>query len=191
MGVCTLVCRLIPLLWLGMVPLCSLRPGLLYYASAQWPATHTHKHTPQFSTPLLYPSLPPALAFNSQDKGSWCLACWDLIAKPTSPSKSQALSTSVPLLTETCFWLHCSPACVFFSSSSWKERKTFLSLCRFLMPLQCLFSRVWTYISLSVEQRPSHAFWFLALRWFNIHQPTRFILVQTKNLNLSLKQTQK
>lgn len=69
----SVVCSLIPLLWLGVVPPCSLRHSLLYYASAQWPATPTHTYT--------HTSLPPALAFSSQDKGSWRLACRDLIAK--------------------------------------------------------------------------------------------------------------
>lgn len=36
--------------------------------------THTHTHTTSTHTPSI-------LAFSSQDKSSWCLACWDLIGK--------------------------------------------------------------------------------------------------------------
>lgn len=121
----SLVCSLVPLLWLGMVP--PVVPGpALYYASARWPATPAHTYH-SFLPPSCTLHCPSALAFSSEDKGSWRLACRDLIAEAhfTLPKPGLIhLSTPAPLLTETCFCLRRSPACVFFSSSSWIERKS-------------------------------------------------------------------
>lgn len=111
--------------WHGAPP--PVVPGpALYYASAQWPATPPHTYR-NFLPPSCTLHCPSVLAFSSEDKGSWCLACRDLIAEAhfTLPKPGLIhLSTPVPLLTETCFCLRRSPACVFLSSSSWKERKS-------------------------------------------------------------------
>lgn len=88
--------------------------------------TDLRLHSAIFSPPRTL-HCPSVLAFSSKDKGSWRLACWDLIAGAhfTLPKPGLIhLSTPVPLLTETCFCLHCSPACVFFSSSVLKRKKS-------------------------------------------------------------------
>lgn len=79
------MCSLIPLPWLGTVPPYILWNSLLRYAGARWPATPNARMYRPPPTPLPFRSWTlhraPALAFSSQDKGPWCLACRDLIAK--------------------------------------------------------------------------------------------------------------
>lgn len=112
---------------LAWCPLAVSWPGLLNYASAQWRATPsiTYKHTPKSSTPSCTLHCSTVLAFSSKDKGSWRLACWDLIAEAhfTLPKPGLIhLSTLVPLLTETCFCLRCSTT-GFFSPHLEKKEK--------------------------------------------------------------------
>lgn len=76
-------CSLIPpLAWCGASLNSPVQPAVLCKCTATW---DSYIHTPKSSTlprpPTPYPSLPPALAFSSKDKGSWRLACRDLIAK--------------------------------------------------------------------------------------------------------------
>lgn len=77
----SVMCSLIPLLWLGTVPPRSLWHSLPRYAGAHWPATPNAHIYHYCLSPSCTLQRAPALAFSSQDKGSWCLACRDLIAK--------------------------------------------------------------------------------------------------------------
>lgn len=69
---------------------------------------------------------PSVLAFSSEDKGSWRLAYRDLIAEAHFTLPKQGLiqlSTLVPLLTETCFCLRCSPSLCFLFCVVLKGKK--------------------------------------------------------------------
>lgn len=95
----------------------ALWPGLPNYA--QWRVTSLNSYTPQLSCCLHYLSV---LAFGSKDKNSWHSSSQDLIVE--AHFKARPYSPWCPCWQKPA--LVFTAACVFFSSLSWKERKTWI-----------------------------------------------------------------
>ena len=184
---CTLVCSLITLLWLGMVPpvFSNLTWCIMQVHSDLW-LLHTHT---SFLTSVFYPSLSASLAFSSQDKDSWCLACRYLIGKaPFTFPKARPYPPLCPCWQKSVF-VSTSP-CLFSFPLHLKKKE--LTLIRFVLSAEergsgggCLASCLFllrsfllkglTMYFICIAQRCSHAFFLWScFLWFPY---TLFIII--------------